>query len=86
MYDSLTREVSVREIRRQLSETLDSVQHMKERVAVTRRGKLVGVLIPLDDFAVLEEIEDSFLIDSPIAEEFRSIATVRSLIRDFNVW
>jgi prevent-host-death family protein len=49
---------SVGELREHLSEYLSRAQYSGERVTVTRNGKPVAVLVSLDDFALLREIED----------------------------
>ncbi len=43
------------EARNRLSELLDEVERTHERVAITRHGQEVAVLISPDDLAVLEE-------------------------------
>lgn len=41
-----------------LPETLDRVVRNKERVIVRRRGKGIAAIVPIEDLAVLEEMED----------------------------
>ena len=43
---------------RALTETLSRVARDRERVIVRRRGKDVAALVPLEDLAALEEMED----------------------------
>ena len=43
-----------------LTETLNRVARERERVIVRRRGKDVAALVPLEDLAALEEMEDRF--------------------------
>ena len=40
------------------SETLERVVNKRERVIVRRRGKNVAAIVPLEDLAALEEMED----------------------------
>ena len=49
------------------SDTLDRVVAKGERIVLHRRGKDIAVLVPLEDLALLEELEDR--LD---AEDFRS--------------
>jgi PHD/YefM family antitoxin component YafN of YafNO toxin-antitoxin module len=44
--------------RRTVSNSLTRVVTKRERVVVHRRGKAVAALIPLEDLALLEELED----------------------------
>ena len=41
-----------------LSETLDRVVRNRERVIVRRQGKEVAAIVPMEDLAALEEMED----------------------------
>ena len=50
-----------------LRETLDRVAQNRERVIVRCRGKDVAALVPMEDLAALEEMEDR--LD---AEDFRA--------------
>jgi PHD/YefM family antitoxin component YafN of YafNO toxin-antitoxin module len=49
------------------SHSLSRVVTKRERVVVHRRGKAVAALIPLEDLALLEELEDQ-----KDAEDFRA--------------
>lgn len=74
--------VTVKEARGQLSDLINRAVYKKERVVVTRRGKGVVALIPLEDLLILEqmieEVEDR--IDAEAAckalEEVERIGTV----------
>ena len=50
--------IEISEARREFAETINRVAYGKERIVLRRRGKDVGVLIPLEDLALLEELED----------------------------
>ena len=41
-----------------LAETLERVVSKRERVIVRRRGKNVAAIVPMEDLATLEELED----------------------------
>ena len=51
--------------REHFSELINRTSYGKERVILTRRGKGVAALIPLEDLKLLEEIEDKLdLLDA----------------------
>lgn len=50
--------VEATELRSGLSETINQVAYGKERVTITRHGKAVAVLVPIEDAQLLEELED----------------------------
>ena len=54
-------------VKENLSETLQRVAQNRERVIVRRRGKDVAAIVPIEDLAALEEMEDR--LDS---EDFRA--------------
>lgn len=47
--------VPVRELRARLSELLDDVADRRDHVLVTRNGRPAAVLVPIDEYAALEE-------------------------------
>jgi antitoxin YefM len=47
--------VPVREFRSHLAELLDEVADRREHVTVTRHGRPVAVLVPVDEYESLEE-------------------------------
>ena len=55
--DTLTSEVSTRELRDQLSDVLGRAMYAGERIGVTRNGKLAAVVISVADLEALEEFE-----------------------------
>jgi prevent-host-death family protein len=59
--------LSVTEIRDNLSETINRVAYQGERIIVQRSGRDVLAMIPINDLALLEKIED--LIDIEDAEK-----------------
>ena len=44
--------------REKFSELLSRVGYAKERVAVTRRGKTIAAIVPIEDMELLEKLED----------------------------
>jgi prevent-host-death family protein len=45
-------------VREEFSETLNRVVYKHERIVLRRRGKDVAVIVPFDDLAVIEKVED----------------------------
>jgi len=41
-----------------LSDTLNRVSYGKERIVIRRHGKEIAALVPMEDLAFLEELED----------------------------
>lgn len=52
------REISITRARDVLGETINHVRFTGERVALTRHGKAVAILIPCEDLKLLEKLED----------------------------
>lgn len=55
--DTLSSNVSTRELRSQLSEVIGRTAYGHERVGITRNGKLSAVVIGVEDFELLERLE-----------------------------
>lgn len=55
--DTVTGEVSARELRAQLSDVLGRAMYAGERIGVTRNGKLAAVIVSVADVETLEEFE-----------------------------
>lgn len=55
--DTLTSEVSTRELRSELSDVLSRAMYAGERIGVTRNGKLAAVVVGPADLEALEELE-----------------------------
>lgn len=53
----VTREVSTRELRSQLSDVLGRAMYAGERIGVTRNGKLAAVVVGVADLEALEAFE-----------------------------
>ena len=60
-------ELSVAEAREQFSEAINRAAYGKERIFITRRGKRVVAIVPIEDVEALEIIEDR--IDREEAEK-----------------
>ena len=56
---------SLRDVRDQLSEVIDRVEHHHERVVVTRNGKPAAVIMSPEDLAELQETID--VLSDPLA-------------------
>lgn len=52
-------DVTTVEARKNLSELVNRAAYGKERVRLTRRGKTIAVLVPVEDAEVLEALEDA---------------------------
>lgn len=52
------KDMTVTQVRDQLSETINRVAYKGERITVRRSGKVMAALIPVEDLALLEEFED----------------------------
>ena len=50
--------VSTREARENFSDVINRAAYGKERVILTRRGKALVAVVPMDDFEILEGLED----------------------------
>ena len=60
MVDLVTDEtLSTAEARERFSEVLNRASFGKERVVLTRRGKPLVAVVPIEDVAVLEALEDA---------------------------
>lgn len=59
--------VSTVEMRKDISDILGRVTYGKERFAVTRNGKTVAAVIPIEDLRLLEALEDK--LDALLGQE-----------------
>ncbi len=55
--DTVSGEVTTRELRAQLSDVLGRAMYGGERIGVTRNGKLAAVVVGVADFEALEQLE-----------------------------
>lgn len=63
----MAKTIPVRELRTHLAELLDEVAHRREHVTITRRGRPSAVLIPVDEYAALEETAEILSDDETLA-------------------
>ena len=78
--------LSMVEIRKGFADVIERVERSKERLIITRRNKPVAALVPMDDAALLEKLEDDLdLLDAMQAlEDYESTGgvTLRRLKAD----
>ena len=55
--------VSTVDARNQFSEVVNRVAYGKERVILTRRGKSLAAVVPIEDLDLLEELEKQLDLD-----------------------
>ena len=58
------RKYSTVEGRAQYSDVINYAAYGKERVALTRRGKIIAYVVPAEDVEVLESLEDELEIEA----------------------
>jgi prevent-host-death family protein len=61
--------VGVSEARDQFAELVNRAAYKEERVLLLRRGRPIAALVPIEDVAYLEQLEDEY--DLKMAEEAR---------------
>ena len=71
-------ELSIAEAREQFSEAINRAAYGKERIFVTRRGRRLAVIVPVEDIEALEAIEDR--IDLEEAAKARAEAKEKGTI------
>jgi prevent-host-death family protein len=49
--------INTADAKEEFSELIHRVSHNKERVVLTRRGKEIAAIVPIDDLLVLQETE-----------------------------
>ena len=59
--------IEASQLRQAFSDALNTVAYAGERIAINRHGKRVAVLVPVDDLAMLEALEDR--IDVALAKK-----------------
>ena len=69
--------VTSEEVRDGLGELMNRVKYRRERMQVTRRGKPVAALVPVEDLEFLEQILDAL-------EDERDLPTVLERLRRFD--
>lgn len=71
-------ELSIAEAREQFSEAINRAAYGKERIVVTRRGKPLAAIVPIEDMEAMEAIEDR--IDLEEAAKARAEAKEKGTI------
>jgi prevent-host-death family protein len=56
--------LEVTEARQNLADTINRVAYGKERILLRRRGKDVAALVPVEDLALLVELEDRLDVEA----------------------
>jgi prevent-host-death family protein len=51
-------EVPIRDARKEFADVLNRVAYRQERVVLTRRGKALAAVVPMEDVELLERLED----------------------------
>ena len=69
----MTNTMNSTDARERLADVLNRVAYAKDRVRITRRGKAVAAVVPIEDLELIERLEDE--ID--IREAERALADVR---------
>lgn len=55
--------ISTKEARGQLSDVISRAAFAKERIVLTRHGKAVAAVVPIEDYELLERLEDQIDIE-----------------------
>ena len=69
----MTNTMNSTDARERLADVLNRVAYAKDRVRITRRGKAVAAVVPIEDLELIERLEDE--ID--IREAKKALADVR---------
>jgi len=82
MYNTYRRKavetLNTSDAREKLAEVLNRVAYSKDRVRITRRGKEIAAVVPIEDLELIEKLEDK--IDLQEAEEALSEARDKGTI------
>ena len=65
--------VNTTEARENLAEVINRVTYAKDRVRITRRGKQVAAVVPIEDLELLEHLED----ESDLREARKALADAK---------
>jgi prevent-host-death family protein len=83
--ETMSSEVTTRELRNHLSDVLGRAMYGGERIGVTRNGKLAAVVVSVEDFEALEELEmaqDASAYRAAKAEDDGTRVSLAQLRRD----
>ena len=62
--------VSVSQARVEFADLVNQAAYKEQRVIITRRGRAIAAIVPIEDVAYLERLEDEY--DVKLAEEARA--------------
>ena len=82
--ESISGEVTTRELRAKLSEVLGRVMYGDERIGITRNGKLAAIIVSVADLEEYEAFEaeyDQQLLRGALAEDDGTSITLEDYIR-----
>ena len=68
--------VTISDVKNRLSEIANQVAYGKKRVIVTRKGKNLMALVPIEDIETIEKLEDRFDLEEArkiLAEDQESV-------------
>jgi prevent-host-death family protein len=73
-----TTQLNTIEAKEQFADLINRVAHNKERIVLTRRGKEIAAIIPIEDLALLMESQDKHDLHEAIdaLKEARNAGTV----------
>ncbi|GAG13097.1 unnamed protein product [marine sediment metagenome] len=65
--------ISTVDIRKHLSDVVNAARYNKERVVLTRHNKPVVTIVPIEDYELLEALEDHLDLEDALADEYVAI-------------
>ncbi|MEX2554798.1 MAG: type II toxin-antitoxin system Phd/YefM family antitoxin [Actinomycetota bacterium] len=74
----MARTVPVKELRAELAELLDDVADRREHVIVTRHGRPVAAIVPIDEYEGLEETAEVLSDPAAVRAIQRGIADLKA--------
>ena len=71
-------DMSVAQIRQEFAEALNQAAYGKKRVVITRRGKKLAAVVPIEDLHILEERDEQLALEQAKAawEEAKEKGTI----------
>ncbi len=60
-------EISIADLRKQIAEIVNRASYQGERIVLTRHHKPVGAIVPMEDFELLEALEDRLDLEEALA-------------------
>ena len=71
--------ISIAQVREHLADILNQAIFDKERIVLTRHKKPVGAIVPMEDFELLEALEDRLDLEE-------ALAVLKDRGREFTDW